>query len=779
MSYTITLAIFSISILLQFTAVALAFRLIKTTGWQVAWSIIAIALMMMGIRRSISFYQVLQSNVLPAHFAPELIALTISALMVVGVAMVGPLFRQNRESTTKVIESEERFRTLFESSEVSIWREDFSEIYQKLRRLRETGVENLKEYIKKNPTTPLDLVRQIKVLQINAAGIKLFKANSKQEMIEHIEKIFVDNTIEVFVEELCAIWNEKDFFRSEVELKRLDGETITCILSMPIPKTEKGYSNVPVSMLDITDRKQVESTLIESERSLAEKNWQLEVLLSNISGVAYKCLNDSKRTMTYISKGSAVLTGYDSKAFTENATVFFNDLIHPEDIKALKNKYQQHLEARTPYSHEYRIITKSREIKWVWDQARGVYSESGELLYIEGFITDISVRKNEEKQQRQLDEIQRQVQKMESLGTLSAGIAHDFNNIIHAILGFCRMAEEDGQKDGELLSHCLQEIRAGGERATELVNQIKAFSRVDQSQLVPMNLNPIIEESLSLLRGSIPSNIDIQVDLEDIDIIFGNTTQVHQIIFNLCTNAIYALKNNGGSITVRTEPVSIEKVQLVTSGEIHVGDYIVLCVEDNGPGIKAENLKRIFDPFYTTKGVGEGTGLGLAVVHGIVMSMQGAIDVNSVQDLGTEFKIYFPQSNVAANHIENDTSEKPQNSLRGKILFVDDEKAITKLAKLYLERKGLTVSTFNDPSIALEDFSQHPKDYAMVVTDLSMPKMNGVELSSKIRKINETIPILLASGHINVDIKDEKVISSILSKPLNMDALAKAIEGYI
>lgn len=400
------------------------------------------------------------------------------------------------------------------------------------------------------------------------------------------------------------------------------------------------------------------------------------------------------------------------------------------------------------------------------------FNAQGEVETVLAVSRDITEQKHQEARLRQ-------AQKMESLGTLSAGIAHDFNNILHAILGYCRMAEQYGHDDGELLSQCLNEISSGAERAAALVNRIKAFSRIDNGTLASTPLNPIIAESLSLLEGNLPSNVEIQTDLDEKDVVFGDATQMHQVILNLCTNALHATEKQGGVISITTKAVSVERELLASSGKIAAGNYIVLTVSDTGSGIEPEIMARIFDPFYTTKDTGEGSGLGLTIVHGIVTSMNGAIQVTSCIDEGTSFSIYLPQSEKSVLVKEDEAVGSSLANMKGSVLFVDDKTAIAKLAKKYLEKKGFAVSAFNDPFVALEEFRKKPKGFSIVITDLSMPRMNGIEFAAKCKEENSQVPILLVSGHIDVNIEDRDLFSKVLSKPLNMSELVETIQEYV
>ena len=253
--------IISISICLQLVAGILAYRLTRTIGWKSAWSFIALALFLMGLRRSISLIQLIQSESPVGSHIPELVALTISVIMVVGIIRLGSLFRSSLESQLKLKKSEEDFRELFEHSEVSIWQEDFSGVYSGLEELREKGVDDIRRYLGENPDVVLALVKKVKVLKVNSASVTLFGANSAATLIHSVSSTFGKNAMDVFINELCAIWNKESYFRSEAEFKRLDGSSLTCLLSMPIPSSQVGFSSIPVSMLDISERKSIENDL--------------------------------------------------------------------------------------------------------------------------------------------------------------------------------------------------------------------------------------------------------------------------------------------------------------------------------------------------------------------------------------------------------------------------------------------------------------------------------------------------------------------------------------
>ncbi|MEN6375608.1 MAG: PAS domain S-box protein [Smithella sp.] len=376
-------------------------------------------------------------------------------------------------------------------------------------------------------------------------------------------------------------------------------------------------------------------------------------------------------------------------------------------------------------------------------------------------------------EQEKLESQLRQSQRMESIGTLAGGIAHDFNNILGAVMGYTEMALGKPNVDDHLRRY-LQQIFKASERARDLVKQILVFSRKGDEKLMPLRVSPIIKEVLKLLRATLPSTIKISQNIySDPDIVLADPTQIHQIMMNLCTNAAYAMPEKKGDIKVS---LVSEKIESDISSGLDSGMYLKLTVSDTGIGMDSKTMGRIFDPFFTTKKPGEGTGLGLSVVYGIVKSYGGTITVQSEVGKGTEFCVYLPLFMKAEDH-----EEKLEESMSGgkeRILFVDDEETLVELGENVLASLGYDVVGKKNSLEALELFSACPEEFDLVVTDMTMPNMTGIDLAQKILRIKPGMPIILCTGFsetITQESIDSVGVRDLIMKPFKRHQIAESI----
>ncbi len=385
-------------------------------------------------------------------------------------------------------------------------------------------------------------------------------------------------------------------------------------------------------------------------------------------------------------------------------------------------------------------------------------------------------------ERQRLEEQYRQAQRMEAVGTLAGGIAHDFNNILTAINGYSELARLEAGGDSRVSEH-LNAVQEAARRAVDLVRQIMAFSRQEELVRVPTQLRPVVAEALKLLRATIPSTVEINaVYDEDIHPVLANATSIHQVAVNLGTNAWQAMKNRAGRIDVRLENFEVDEDFAMRIPGLQAGSYICLSVADTGDGMDEATLARIFEPFFTTKPAGEGTGLGLAVVHGIVQSHEGAVAVYSQPGEGTRFNLYFPALRGSAV-----TSKRTQlvQIARGhgeRILYVDDEKALADMGKKILERLGYVVEAHYDSNEALLALKSNIMNFDLVVTDLTMPMMTGLELAKELQEIRPDLPIVLTTGYA-ATLTPERFqsvgVREVLLKPHSVETLAAAVERVL
>lgn len=405
-----------------------------------------------------------------------------------------------------------------------------------------------------------------------------------------------------------------------------------------------------------------------------------------------------------------------------------------------------------------------------------IRDDQGGLLGTLELIRDVSERLKVIRQQRQLEEQLRQSQKMAAIGTLAGGIAHDFNNLLAAILGYAELALLKLPPGGALQREIRQILKAGG-KASELVNQILAFSRKETTKRIPIQPGVLIKEVIKLLRGTIPSTITIRERIAATDrMILANPTQLHQVVMNLCTNAFHAMEEQGGEMTL-----SLESVRKPLREKEEEREWIRISVADNGCGIEPATLERIFEPYFTTKPSGKGTGMGLAVVHGIVESHGGRIEVKSTVGQGTTVQVYFP---VVAG-VEAQRPRKEEQSLVGgdeSILVVDDEQMVADYLKGFLEQLGYRITICKDGSSALALFEHNPQAFDLVITDQTMPGKTGFEMARNMLALRPDLPIILCSGYSSA-LSPERVakagIREFMMKPVSLHDLAPVIRAVL
>jgi signal transduction histidine kinase/CheY-like chemotaxis protein len=414
--------------------------------------------------------------------------------------------------------------------------------------------------------------------------------------------------------------------------------------------------------------------------------------------------------------------------------------------------------------------------KWLRFTAAAIRNAAGDLIGVIETLEDITDRILAEEERKRLESQLVQAQKMEAIGTLAGGIAHDFNNILSAIIGYTQLAMMD-LHDKEKAENELNEVLKAGGRAKGLVSHILTFSRKTETEYSPLELPSIIKESLKMLRSVIPTSIEISQDIIQSGLVMSDPTQIHQIIINLCTNAAQAMDKAGGVLEVSLKNVTINGDAAARDLDLSPGPYFRITVKDTGLGIPPEFMERIFEPYFTTKEVGRGTGLGLSVVHGIVKNHQGAITCKSTPGEGTTFEVYLPEleSGKESSKHQDDTLV-PQGTER--ILFIDDEPVLVNLANKMLSKLGYTVVTETSSLDALEIFRRDPYHFDLVITDMTMPGMTGDRLAQTLIGIREDIPVILCtgySGHISEDRAKSIGIREFIMKPFDKKVMARTI----
>jgi signal transduction histidine kinase len=376
--------------------------------------------------------------------------------------------------------------------------------------------------------------------------------------------------------------------------------------------------------------------------------------------------------------------------------------------------------------------------------------------------------------QHELERQLHQVQKMEAIGTLTAGIAHDFNNILSAVIGFSELALTEST-EGTRLHDNIREILHAGYRAKDLVHYLLSFSRRNELESTFTKIKPLLKEALRFLGATLPATIEIRVNLQSDAAVWGDPSQIHQVIMNLCTNAAQAM-SSGGVLSVALSNLTVDQEEEKTTQEVKQVEYVVLKVSDTGPGIPPEIMDRIFEPFFTTKVKGEGTGMGLSVVQRIVSNCGGKIRVGSQSGKGTTFQVYLPLFRERRKCRKAPPASLPTGSER--ILVVDDEPAVVKVASRMLEALGYQVETSTDPKEAKKRITEQPDQFDLVIIDMMMPKITGDVLARSLLRIRADLPILLLTG-FDEPMNDQKIreigLRAIIRKPFLKRTLAETI----
>jgi len=513
---------------------------------------------------------------------------------------------------------------------------------------------------------------------------------------------------------------------------------------------------------EITERKQAEKALRESEE-------RYRTLVVNLPVAVYRNTPGPKGAFLMANPAFCKMFGFNN----EEEVLDFTPANLYQNPKKRKEYSDNLIRKGVIKNDEWTLLKRDGTSVYTSITSRVVHGQDGEVSHFDSIMLDITDKKKME------DQLQ-QAQKIEAIGTLAGGIAHDFNNILGGIIGYAELAKMKAPEESNVIAD-LDNVIKSGNRAASLIKQILTISRQHKQEQRPVQVKYIINEALKLLRATLPTSIEIREDLaKDAGVVNADPTQMHQVIMNLGTNAGHAMQEDGGVLTVELANVDLDDIEAAMHLDMDAGSYLRLTVSDTGHGISPEIVERIFDPYFTTKDTGEGTGLGLSVAHGIVKAHGGAITVYSEPGKGTTFHVYLPL--ILEEERKEKETEEPLPSGSERILFIDDEPVLVEIGSQMLERLGYEVVTQKSSVQALELFRAEPDRFDLVITDMTMPHMTGDKLAQELMKIRPDIPIILCTGH-NTLVLEEKAkeigVKAFVMKPLVMRNLAETVRKVL
>lgn len=581
--------------------------------------------------------------------------------------------------------------------------------------------------------------------------------------------------------------------RSEHRRTDISGKTIYIDhIATPIKDKKGQLTGCLVVIIDITERKLMEEELKIHRHKLEERVCERTSELKQSEKRYRKLYNEAKKAeavyRSLIHSSADAIVIYDLEGRVQYISSTFTKVFgwHLQELKGKRIDYVPDIEREVTIAHINEVLDKGFsqgfESKRYKKDGRLVNVSISSSVYtdLEGKPTGMLTILRDISEQKRLEARLRQSQKMEAIGTLASGIAHDFNNILGIILGNCELALY-GLPKSKPLYLFLDEIRIASLRAKDVVRQLLSFRGKSDENRYPINIFPIVKESLKLLRSSIPANVEFRQNISTKTYaILAEPTQIHQVMLNLCTNAAHAMEKNGGYLDISLKNIEITGQDQEFYSDLKEGKYLKLSVSDSGEGIPSGHLERIFEPYFTTKDVGKGSGMGLAVVHGIIKNHEGTIKVRSQVNQGTTFEIFFPA--IEAEEKNKLAIEQKYPTGDESILLVDDDEAILKMEKVVLKRLGYKVETFNNPLEALDKFLAAPEKYDLVITDMAMPKMTGDRLIQELLKIKPDLRTVLCTGYtekINEKKAMELGVHGFLLKPVSMHKMAVILRNAL
>jgi len=602
------------------------------------------------------------------------------------------------------------------------------------------------------------------IIYANSAAVRLFRASHTGDLVgkSYLGLVHPDDRQESIERIKKGIKNRWIAPPREHRIMALNGQVLH-VESTGVPIQYKGETQLFGVFRDITERRQFDEKLRETERKYRE-------LAESLPQVIFEV--DSNGNLVYLNQTGYALFGYTPEDLANGFNVL--EAFIPEDRERIANDIMLNVQGQKVGRQEYTAVKKDGTKFPVGVHANRVMREQ-KATGVRGILIDFTATKRAEEEKKKLEIQLQQAQKMEAIGALAGGIAHDFNNILSAIIGYTELAMLN-----EGAEHCTAELKEAliaANRAKDLVKQILAFSRQTDEERMPVRVALVAKEAVRFLRATLPATIEIKTRIDDKSgAVLANSVELHQIIMNLCTNAQHAIGEQAGLLEVAVQNTEVDLSRKNDIIELEIGSYVRISVKDTGYGMAPDLMKRIFDPYFTTKEKGVGTGLGLAVVHGIVKKYGGTIQVESELGKGTTFHIYLPKADIAAPI----KAEPPIPVMGGseRILFVDDEKMLVDIGQQALQRLGYDVVSRTSPIEAFELFKAKPDFFDLVITDKTMPGMTGDALARKLMSIRPDLPVIICTGYSQAIDQERAMqigIKAFVMKPILINEIASAV----
>lgn len=572
--------------------------------------------------------------------------------------------------------------------------------------------------------------------------------------------------------------------------RALKGEEVTFEMTVSYKSTEPRFVRINylpqfdmdgqvtgclILALDITERRLSEEALRQSEARFGR-------LVEHTPVIPWE-MDISSQLFTFVGHRAIEILGHPISEWMKPK--FRTRHLHPEDRRRVLQEFDQIVAEGEDFETEYRLIHQDGSIVWLRDLI-SVIKRNGEVIALQGLLVDVTLAKEADIERRKLEERLREFQKMQALGTLAGGIAHDFNNILGGIVGYTELALSMLHNPQQARTY-LDRILESSYRARELVKQILSFSRGRELARENILLNSIVEEVLQLLRASIPADIRVELaDSPEMLAVSVNSTQIHQVILNICTNAAHAMRGDGGTLTIELSRVPVDQLLSRQVPDLTVQDYALLKICDTGHGMSPEVMERIFEPYFTTKPAGEGSGLGLAVAHGIIANHGGVISVQSELGQGSCFEIFLPIKDEVPE--AKPQGENPQHPLdasqetQGRIVLVDDEASLVEIGRDMLQHLGCDVAGFTSSLEAAAYIEKHIDQIDLVITDQTMPDLTGDSLIKRFKKLRPDLPVILCTGYsalIDRAGAERLGVNSFLSKPYSIVELCSTVKSVL